>query len=143
VFTRITSTFTDLLCRDQHFATVASSSCDFSFNLIQVIVVASCAVQRFWAMSLVDSFHFFYSGTRFWTDEFSHFCCNSIPRGSKKTGHLLLPITSPNVDRFFHPQTHSAVNLYWNSHQRSNHTSNVSLHYLVKCKCHETIDNLK
>jgi len=51
---------------------------------------------------------------------------------------ILLPITAPNVDRFskfFHRVMKQSL--------RSHCTSNASLHYLVKCKCRETIDNLK
>jgi len=30
-----------------------------------------------------------------------------------------------------------------NDHLRSHHTQKASIHYLVKCKCQETTDNLK
>jgi len=57
----------------------------------------------------------------------------------------LLPITSPNVEDF---RNSFAIRL--NSKTRNetvikdfHHSSNASLHYLVKGKCQETTDNLK
>jgi len=63
----------------------------------------------------------------------------------KKQDTKLLPITSPNINRFsiFFSLTDSLVNLQQIHAYMSHHPFNMLLHYLVKNECQKTGGNLK
>ena len=73
-----------------------------------------------------------------------------IHHESKKQDTKLLPITSPNVNLLTYCQnsftgqlSDKLLNLQQTHDQISNHTLNMSLHYLVKYQCQKTHSNLK